>query len=120
MPAVPAIRPWSSACLPSVAETCDCEISFEADRQRAELDQVREVLRALDREAALDQRTVLAVDAVGQLLRVDRGDRDQSAVERDREVLQHRARVGARQAQLGAALRDLARDLLEGAPCRRS
>ena len=64
---------------------------LQADRQRAELDQVREVLRALDREAALDHRAVLAVDAVGQLLRVDRGDRDQSAVERDGEVLEHRA-----------------------------
>ena len=26
-PATPAMRPWSSACWPSVAETCDCEIS---------------------------------------------------------------------------------------------
>ena len=63
-PTMPAIRPWSSACLPSVAETCDCEISSSSDRQRAELEQVREVLGALDREAALDLRAVLAVDAV--------------------------------------------------------
>ena len=26
-PAMPAIRPWSSACWPSVAETCEREIS---------------------------------------------------------------------------------------------
>ena len=86
---------------------------LEADRQRAELDQVREVLGALNREAALDHRAVLAVDAVGQLLRVDRRDGDESAVERDGEVLEHRLGVDARQRQRRAALRDLARDVVE-------
>ena len=43
-PAMPAMRPWSSACLPSVAETCDERDQLELDRQRAGLQQVREAL----------------------------------------------------------------------------
>ena len=92
---------------------------LQLDRQRAGLQQVREVLGRLDREAARDLRAVARVDAVRVLLEVDVRDRDQLVVEHDREVLEGGLRVVARDERLAAALGDRARGLLPHAcgPC---
>ena len=60
---------------------------LELDRQRAGLQDVRELLRGLDREAALDLRAGAPVDAVGVAAEVDERRRDELVVEHDREVL---------------------------------
>ena len=61
---------------------------LELDRQRADLEQLGQVLGGLDREAALDVGAVRAVDPVGVLLEVDVGDGHQLAVEDGGEVLE--------------------------------
>ena len=60
---------------------------LELDRQGADLEDLRQVLRRGDREAAGDLRAGRAVDAVRVLLVVDERRRDQLVVEHDREVL---------------------------------
>ena len=60
---------------------------LQLDRQRAGLQNVRELLRGLDREAALDLRAGPPVDAVGVAAEVDERRRDELVVEHDREVL---------------------------------
>src|SRR3712207_2131838 len=71
---------------------------LELDRQRAGLQEVRQLLGGLDREAALDLRPVGAVDAVRVLDEVDERRRDDLVVEDDREVL--RGGLGGRARQL--------------------
>ena len=90
-------RPWSSACWPSVAETCDCEISSSLIGSAPVLSRFARRWARLDREAAGDLRAVAAVDAVRVLLEVDERDRDQLVVEHDREVLGGLRRVVAGQ-----------------------
>ena len=83
---------------------------LELQRQGADLEHLRQVLRARDREAAGDLRAGRAVDAVRVLAVVDERDRDELVVERDREVVRARDRVGVqRVGVVGAALGDLAR-----------
>ena len=86
----------------------------ELQRQGAGLEHLREVLGGRDREAAGDLRAGRAVDAVGVLAVVDERDRDELVVERDREVVRALLRVRVeRVGVVGAALGDLAGDLLE-------
>src|SRR5262249_61957498 len=59
----------------------------QLDRERSRLQLVREVLRRGDREATRDLRARRGVDPFRVLGVVDRGNRDQLAVEHDREVL---------------------------------
>ena len=90
----------------------------ELERQRADLQQPREVLRGLDREAARDLGALRAVDAVGVLAEVDVRRRDQLVVEPDREVVRRPDRVlqpAVERRVVGAALGDLARRLGERA-----
>src|SRR4051794_1446458 len=86
---------------------------LQLDRQRAGLEQVRQALRGVDREAARDLRAVGAVDAVGVLLEVDERDRDELVVEHDGEVLLGGPRVLSGDVGVGAALGDRLRRLLE-------
>ena len=111
-PAMPAFRPWSSACLPSVAETCERETSVSFSGSAP-------ILRIFARscadwigEAAGDLRAGRAVDAVRVLAPVDVRRRDELVVERDREVLRGLQRVAAERV-VGAALGHPARDRLE-------
>src|SRR3712207_88168 len=99
---------------------------LEVDRQRADPEALGEVLRLLDRPDVLDRGAGAAVDAVGVLLVVDRRQRDDLVVERDREALEvllgRRALRDVRAARIdagerlavAAALRDAARDAREG------
>ena len=84
----------------------------ELQRQRADLEDLRQVLRGLDREAAGDLGAVLAVDAVRVLAPVDQRRRHELVVERDREVLRGRLGILAERV-VDAALGDPARDRLE-------
>ena len=87
-PARPAMTPWRSACLPSVAETCDSEIRFSPIGSAPDWQLVGEVLRGGEREAAGDLGAVGRVDPFGVLPVVDGRHRDQLVVEDDREVLE--------------------------------
>ena len=83
---------------------------LEVDRQRAEPQLGREVLRGLDREAAGDVGAAAALDPVRVGLEVDLRDRDQLVVERDREVL---VELLTEPAHPVAAMRDVRGDVLE-------
>ena len=88
---------------------------LQVDRQRADAQALRQVLRLLDRADAVDLRAGAAVDALRVLAEVDRGERDDLVVERDREALQRGVAVGARrQDDLRAALGDPLGDPREG------
>src|SRR5918992_1633021 len=93
-PAAPAARPWSSACWPSDAEIVG-------------------VVEAAD---ALDLRPRPAVDPFGVLLEVDRRQRDDLVVERDREALQEvlARRPGVEHGLVEAALGDPPGYAMEG------
>ena len=94
-PTAAAIRPWCSACLPSVADTCVCEISFRsigsAPMRRLS---ARSWASWIDPMFSI-VRAVAAVDAVRVLLEVDRRQRDDLVVERDREALEEVGRLRA-------------------------
>ena len=94
----------------------------EVDRQRADLQEVRKVLRRADREVAGDLGAGLAVDPLRVLVEVDDRLGDDLVVQDDREVLRilrgsrgaHRARRRGR----GPPLGDHPGHLLErGTPC---
>ena len=70
-----------------------CRDQLKLDRQCAGLEQVGQLLRALDREPAGDLGTGRPADSVRVLLEVDVGRRDQLVVEDDREVLEVLLRV---------------------------
>ena len=70
-PATPAMRPWLSACLPSVAETCEREISSSSIGSAPILRIFARSCALVDREAAGDLRAGRAVDAVRVLAVVD-------------------------------------------------
>ena len=61
---------------------------LELDRQRADAQVLRQVLRLLDRADAVDLRARAAVDPLRVLDEVDRRQRDDPVVERDREALE--------------------------------
>ena len=90
---MPAIRPWWSACLPSVAETCDCEISSSLIGRAP-------VFSRLARSCALwivnppAISDVVPRDPVRVLAVVDVRDRDQLVVEHGGEVLGERVGRG--------------------------
>ncbi len=114
-PTRPAISPWLSAVLPSVAETWEFGDQLELDRQRARLQLLRQFLRRADREAAGDLRAGVGVDPFRVLRVVDRRRRDQLVVEHDREVLLGRFLADARQLRFLAAVGDFLGRLLEDA-----
>ena len=58
---------------------------LQVDRKRADLQELRKVLRLLQREAARDLRAGATVDAVWVVVEVDDGPRDDLPVEDDRE-----------------------------------
>ena len=86
-PAMPAARPWLSAWRPSVADTCELEMSSSWTGSAPVLRMFASSWAEPDREAALDLRAVAPVDALGVLAEVDRRRRDELVVEHDREVL---------------------------------
>jgi hypothetical protein len=89
---------------------------LELDRQGAGLEQVRELLGGVEREAALDLRAGRRVDAVRVLDEVDERDGDELVVEDDREVLGDLLGRGAGQLLRLAALGDLPGRLAPDAP----
>ena len=94
----PASRPWSSACWPSVAETWVSEISLRSIG--------RAPMRRLSARSLASWKSptfsicapVAPVDALRVLDEVDRGQRDDLVVERDREALEGLLLVAARAA----------------------
>ena len=121
---MPAIRPWWSACLPSVAETCDCEISSSLIGSAPVFSRLARSWARLDREAARDLRAVAAVDAV----RVLAGSRCTGRVISSLSSTTAKCWKDSRRRRLAgrgellrlAALGDLARDVLPrlARPCR--
>jgi hypothetical protein len=63
---------------------------FDVERQRAETQLVGEIPGGGDREASGDVGAGVAGDPVRELLEVDKRDREQLIIERDREVLVER------------------------------
>ena len=61
---------------------------LELDRQRADAQALREVVRLLEAPDVLDLRAGAAVDALGVRDEVDRRQRDDLVVEGDREALE--------------------------------
>ena len=110
---MPAMRPWSSACLPSVAETCEDEI-------RSSLIGSAPVFR---RFASSCAEPIVKPPEISEPCRPSMpsgfwlksmyGAEIDLAVEHDREVLERGLRVAAEELAL-AALGDLARRLLPG------
>ena len=105
-----------SACWPSVAETCVFEISLRSIGSAP--------IRSCSARSwvswivadARDLRAGVAVDALRVLAEVDRRERDDLVVERDREALERRVLRSPRgQHLLGAALREALRHALERA-----
>ncbi len=88
---------------------------LQLDPERADAQVLGEVVGLLDAAETADLGAVRAVDAVRILRVVDRGERDDLVVERDREVLKaRRPRRPGRQDLRGAALREPLRDSAEG------
>ena len=129
-PAAAAVRPWSSACWPSVADTCVCEISLRligrAPMRRLSARSCASLIVA----DVLDRGAGAAVDPLGVVLVVDRRERDDRVVERDREALEEllgrrplldgRAVLGdpGERLAVAPALGDLLRDPGEGLAAR--
>ena len=91
----PASRPWSSACWPSVADTWVSEISFSSIGSAPMRRLSARSLVVVEVADVLDLRAGAAVDALGVLDEVDRRQRDDLVVERDREALEGLLAVGA-------------------------
>ncbi len=92
---MPAIRPWRSESLPSVAETLDWSSVGNDDRQRAGLQHDRDALGLAHRADAGDLGARVTRDAVRVLGEVDQRERLELAVEDDREVLEVVRGIGA-------------------------
>ena len=88
---------------------------LQVDRQGADPQALGEVLGLLDVPDPVDLGAGAAVDALGVLAEVDRGQRDDPVVERDGEPLQGRLAIRAgREDHLGTALGDPLGDRGEG------
>ncbi len=109
----PAMRPWLSACLPSVAETCEREIRASLIGSAPDWSSLARFWADVEREAAGDLRAGRGVDAFGVLRVVDRRHGDQLPVEHDREVLQGLFLADARELGFLAAMGDFLGHLFE-------
>ena len=93
----PAIRPWWSACLPSVAETWVCEISLRSiGRAPMRRFSARSWRRPGCCRCSRSARRCGRRCPPGSRLEVDRRQRDDLVVERDREALEEAAAVELR------------------------
>ena len=118
-PTRPAIRPWCSACWPSVAETCDCEISSSLIGSAPVFSRFARLWADLIVKPPEICEPLDPSMPSGFAAEVDVRDRDQLVVEDDREVLGDRGGSAPGSGGL-AALGDLARDrsATSCGPCR--
>ena len=102
-PATPAMRPWFSACLPSVAETCEAEMSSSLIGRAPVLSRLASCWAESIVKPPEIRDPLAAAEAVGVLVPVDLRDRDQLVVQRDGEVLVGRRRPARRARTPGRA-----------------